>query len=795
MVAALLVAGLAVASRGVVASNAAGDAARARPAESAPVDAKSVAATSAPEKPLAKPRVGRKIESFALRDFRGKETNLDEFKDAKLLVVGFFGTECPLVNQYAGPLQAIADKYKDRGVATIVINPNVQDSIAEVAHWTELHKLTLPVLKDPSGAVADQFAAERTPEIFVLDADRIVRYAGRIDDQFGVGFQRPKATEHYLVAALDELLAGKAVSKAETDAVGCRIGRARTPDETSKVTYSNQIARIFEKRCVECHREGEIAPFPLRTYEESFGWAAMIDEVVSDLRMPPWNADPAHGKFKNDARLSDEEKQQIHQWVKAGAPQGDPKELPEPRKFTVGWRIPEPQQVVKITPQPFKVPAKGQVNYQYFVVDPGFKEDKWIRAAEIRPGNRGVVHHIIAFIRTPNAGPPDGEHPGGRPAQMKNTIESDWLVAFAPGSQPMNFPTGLGKFVPAGSKLVFQVHYTPNGSPQTDQSTLGLVFADARTVKKEVGTWRAVNPKFAIPAGDSNYEVKAQHVFRKDTLLLAMFPHMHLRGKSFRYEVVYPDGKQEVLLDVPRYDFGWQNSYILAEPKRLPAGTKLICTAHYDNSESNLSNPDPAATVRWGDQTWEEMMIGYFSMILADQDLTAHPIGQRRADDFQQRIKRGEQPQLTDALRKQAGEALASPEALTAFAGALGKVVPQLDRIDVSTVSDGKLYLRQTSKTGDAGTKADIAGFSIDAKGMALAEHALAGKPATHAKLAQETALDLRFRSKTMGSSTHIPVTLDGQKGTINFWSTETDAFSDDAVKFLTEAAAAMMKK
>lgn len=735
--------------------------------------------------------IGRKIDNFTLHDFRGKETSLDEFKKAPAVVVAFLGTECPLVNLYTGRLSELAARYAKQGVATIIVNANVQDSITEIAAWNNRHKLDLPVLKDVGNVVADRFGAVRTPEFYVLDSERIVRYWGPYDDQYGIGYQRPEPTKKYVEEALDAVLANKKVVTPLVESIGCYIGRVREVDEQSDVTYSKQISRILQKRCVECHREGEIAPFALTKYEEVHGWAEMIDEVVNQQRMPPWHASAEHGKFRNDPRLSDEEKQLIHRWVEAGAPQGDPKDLPEPRKFTEGWRIPQPDVVIKINEKPFKVPARGEVKYQYLVVDPGFTEDKWIKAAECKPGNRSVVHHIIAFVRPPNAGAPDDDHPAGRPRGRLGTIESDWLAAYAPGAPPMNLPLGLAKFVPAGSKLVLQMHYTPTGTATTDVSELGLVFADPATVKKEVGTWRAVNPGFTIPPGAKNHEVQAEHVFRKDTLLLAMFPHMHLRGKSFRYEAIYEDGRREVLLDVPRYDFGWQNSYVPAQPVLMPAGAKLLCTAHFDNSEDNLSNPDPTDTVRWGDQTWEEMMIGYFSMILVDQDLTKNPKGKSRVARFVEEVKKSGPPHAGDALKTKAADALDSYEKLVAFMAELEKVVPQVDRIDVSTVDDDKLTIRLASQSAEIARRVG-AKVSLPAAKLALADYAKNEKLTVHGDLSREKAPDLAFAARMMGSSVHIPITLDGAKGTVNVWSLERDAFPDEAVALLKEAVAAM---
>jgi hypothetical protein len=262
--------------------------------------------------------------------------------------------------------------------------------------------------------------------------------------------------------------------------------------------------------------------------------------------------------------------------------------------------------------QPFDVPAKGEVRYQYFFVDPGFKEDRWIRAAECRPGNRAVVHHIIVGVVPPGQ---------MRPGQRVGDLGSDWLAATAPGARPMVLREGMAKLVPAGARLVFQMHYTPNGTAQQDRSCIGLVFADPQSVKKQIATDKAATQSFNIPPGADNYKVEATRTFASDTLVLALFPHMHVRGKAFRYTAIYPDGEREVLLDVPHYDFNWQNSYEFAQAKRMPKGAKIFCEAWYDNSENNLANPDPTKSVRWGDQTWEEMMIGYFSATPADQDL------------------------------------------------------------------------------------------------------------------------------------------------------------------------------
>jgi peroxiredoxin len=550
------------------------------------------------------------VSSFELQDFRGKTWSLNDFRDRKAVVIAFVGVECPLVAQYIPRLKSLAEQWDPRGVAVLAIDANQQDSLSEIAQFAQVHKWTLPILKDPGHRIADRLDARRTPEVFVLDQDRRVVYCGRIDDQFTYGIQRPKVEKTYLIDAIEQVLAGQTVAVPYAEPVGCLIGRVRAPQANSDVTYCRQIARILQQRCVGCHRPGEIGPFSLTSYDEVAGWALMIDEVVQQQRMPPWHANPQYGHFRNEARLTEEEKTLISRWVEAGAPEGDPADLPPPVQFTQGWQIEQPDLVLYMSEKPFRVPSEGVVRYQYFVVDPGFKEDKWVRAAECRPGNRAVVHHIIVGVLPPAA---------KRGERLVGEGLGDWLVATAPGARPMVLPEGYAKRIAAGSKLVFQMHYTPNGTPQEDRSAVGLVFADPATVRWQVHTDEAVNRRFQIPPGAEDYKIEATRPFAQDTLLLALFPHMHLRGKAFRYTAIYADGTREILLDVPRYDFNWQNTYEFVEPKRMPRGSRLLCEAWYDNSEKNLANPDPTRTVRWGEQTWDEMMIGYFSSVRLDE--------------------------------------------------------------------------------------------------------------------------------------------------------------------------------
>ncbi len=553
--------------------------------------------------------LGKQVANFTLRDFQGKPYALADLADKQAVVVAFLGTECPLAVLYAPRLEELAGRYADRGVAFIGINSNQQDSLSEIEAYVKKHKLSFPLLKDVGNEVADALGAVRTPEVFLLDKDHVIRYWGRIDDQYVVGRQRDAVTREDLALALDELLAGKPITTAVTEAPGCHIGRVYKPDPNAKVTYTGDIAAVLNRRCVECHREGEIAPFTLTSYDDAVGWAETIAEVIKDGRMPPWHADPQYGHFSNDCRMSDAEKQLVYDWVAAGAPEGRPAALPKPPHFTAGWRLPRVDQEIFMDDKPFHVPAEGTVNYKYYRVNTGFTEDKWIQGAQCKAGNTRVVHHIIVFVRPPQRGKRNAQGSG---------IARDFLAATAPGAAPMILADGMAKLVPAGSDLIFQVHYTPCGSPQEDLSSIGLMFADPKSVKKEVSTVAAENNLLFIPPRTPDYKTSGWHTFRRDTLLLSMFPHMHVRGKAFRYQVRYPDGREEILLDVPRYDFNWQQTYLLSEPKLLPKGTRLQCVAHYDNSADNIANPNPNRIVHFGEQTWDEMLIGFMEVTEAD---------------------------------------------------------------------------------------------------------------------------------------------------------------------------------
>jgi hypothetical protein len=378
------------------------------------------------------------------------------------------------------------------------------------------------------------------------------------------------------------------------------------------LTFSKDIAPILYNNCVSCHRAGEIAPMSLMTFKEVRPWAKAIREKVATREMPPWHADPNHGTWANDRRMSQKDIDTILAWVDSGAKEGDPKDLPPAPKFASGWQIGEPD-IVFDMPVEYTVPAEGAVSYQYFTVPTNFKEDRYIQAMEARAGNLSVVHHIVIYVREPQ-----------QPRRRKKLDLGEGLLgALSPGMTPFKAKPGTAKLIKAGSQLVFQMHYTPNGKETRDRSFVGLIFAKG-PVEKVITTTAAFDMNFAIPPNAPNHEVKAYYEFEQDSHIVSFSPHMHLRGKDFIYRAIYPDGRSEVLLSIPKYDFNWQVYYYPVRPLPMPKGTKIEVIGHFDNSTKNALNPDPTSTVRFGEQTWDEMMNGFFD-IWVDSEAIARP--------------------------------------------------------------------------------------------------------------------------------------------------------------------------
>jgi len=392
------------------------------------------------------------------------------------------------------------------------------------------------------------------------------------------------------------------------------VSARRASGAAETVTFTKDVAPIFQKHCMSCHRQGEIAPMSLMSYKEVRPWAKAIREKVATREMPPWHADPRYGKWHNDRRLAQSDIDTIVAWVNGGAKEGDMKDLPPAPKFAEGWQIGEPDVIFQM-PEEFTVPAEGTIPYKNFTVATNFKEDRYIQAMEARAGNLSVVHHIVMYVREPN-----GERP------KRADFGTGLLGALSPGQTPFIAEPGKAKLIKAGSNLVFQMHYTTNGTAAKDRSMVGLVFAK-QPVDKVITTSGTFDTRFVIPPGAENHEVKAVYEFDEDSHIVSFSPHMHLRGKDYLYRAIYPDGRSEILLSVPKYNFSWQVYYYPVAPLPMPKGTKIEAIAHFDNSTRNALNPDPTRAVRFGEQTWDEMMNGFFDYIVDSQSLTKTKAG------------------------------------------------------------------------------------------------------------------------------------------------------------------------
>jgi hypothetical protein len=432
------------------------------------------------------------------------------------------------------------------------------------------------------------------------------------------------------------------------------------------VSFSKDVAPILFKSCAGCHHPGDIGPMSLLTYQEARPWARSIRQKVASREMPPWSADPNYGKFSNDIGLSQQEIDTIVAWVDQGAREGNRKDLPPAPAFHDGWKIGKPD-IVLTMPEEYTIAAEGSDEYINFSIPTSFKEDVWIQAAEIHPGNKRVVHHVIAFIQTPqmqNASRSSGLRPSAnsifyqdgtliRAKQDAPVYDNGCdapnggmargsgqeglgfpLCFYAPGKDTDVWPAGVAKAIPAGSNIVIQVHYSKTtGKVEKDRSSVGLILAK-QPPEKAITAFGVLNHYFKIPPGSPNHEVVGCYTLSRDVELYTLFPHMHVRGKDMKYEAIYPDGKRETLLYVPRYNFSWQTMYRLAEPKPLPKGTRLIVTAHYDNSERNKMNPDPTKWVRFGDPTYDEMMVGYFDYVTTVPNKHAVKLDEKTLDSY-----------------------------------------------------------------------------------------------------------------------------------------------------------------
>ena len=566
--------------------------------------------------------VGRMIADLQFTAIDAIEHRLSDFADAPATVIAMTGTRCPLCLKYSPSLAAIEEEYRDRGVRFVFVNPNKSEDLGRLHDAVMTHAFRGPYIRDEDRLIPFALGVKTTTEVFVLDRSRTLVYRGAVDDQYGFGYSLEAPRKTFLKEAIDSVLAGTTPRISATTSPGCELSLRNDSTEAhaAEVTYHRQIARIINRNCIECHRDTGIAPIPLETYEQVRDYAGMIRSVVDRGVMPPWFAAPLVNKdhdavlplqhlplqhWANERLLSVTEKADLFAWIDADTPEGDADDAPVAKRFTEGWLIGEPDAVFEFA-QPVPVQATGVMPYENITVETNLDEGKWVRAIEVRPGNRSVVHHVIVSLESDS----DDERSGY------------WGI-YVPGNSTLDYPEGYAKWLPAKAKLRFQMHYTPNGTATEDSTRIGIIFAK-EPPKHEVKVAGIVDPNFTIPAGASNHAVTAKLNVPDNVEVLGFLPHMHLRGKAARYELIR-DGETETLLDVPHYDFNWQLLYRLAQPRVLQPSDTIRYTSWYDNSADNLANPDPARDVRWGQQTDEEMHLGYVEYVVTKQTPEVNP--------------------------------------------------------------------------------------------------------------------------------------------------------------------------
>jgi peroxiredoxin len=580
-------------------------------------------------------------KSAALCGLHGERVELAA-PAAGATVLLFYSSECPISNTYSPTLDELMTKFQAKPLKWIgvCVDPDLTD--AEVQTHARDFKLKFRIARDRHGSFARKIGATMTPEAFLIDAQGQIRYHGRIDDQFHARRVRNATpTGGELRDAITAVLAGKDVSEPHVAAIGCPI--PELAPAAANPTYSKDVAPLLQKHCLECHRSGQVGPFSLETYEQARKRATDIAAVVEDRAMPPWKASPHFGlKFKDERILPAKEIATLVAWAERGAPEGNPADLPPPPQFSDEWVLGAPDLVVDIGAD-FAVPATGYDVFRCFVIPTHLDKDVYVTAAEYRPGNRRVVHHIWAYVDTSGkarerdqADPGPGYSCFGGPGEP---VHGD-LGGWAPGIQPSTLPEGIGRSLPRGGDLIIQVHYHPSGKPETDRTKIGLYFA-RQPIRQTLHWLGAFNPGMELPPGESSIEIKAAWPIPVDLVGHAVIPHTHLLGRDITMFVKYSDGKEQDLVRIDDWDFNWQYSYFFEKPLDLPKGSVLNVVAHYDNTESNPRNPNkPPKLVKWGEATTDEMCVGLIAVTKKGQDLT----------------RPGEKDDLRDIFRKQMEE-------------------------------------------------------------------------------------------------------------------------------------------
>lgn len=560
------------------------------------------------------------------QDLQGRSYAVGTGAGVRAEVFAFASTQCPISNLYIPRLNELSATYARQGVRFFLVDSNAEDTVSRLQSYAQEHRVAFPLVKDHNTELADCLAADRTPEAVVVDTKGAVVYRGRIDDNT----DRTRVVRHDLAVALDELLNGRPISRPRTIAFGCGIYREVAhpqihPDSSGSV-YTRDIAPILNAHCVICHREGEVAPFPLQTYAEARTWASALRDVTARRIMPPWKAAPGIGDFHDARGLTDQEIDAIARWAAAGAPEGDPAALPAPPALPAAgaWTLGAPD--LELQPdRPYHLAAEGADVYRNFVLPVNFKEDRYVSAMEFKPGNRSIVHHVVLYIDPTGASAKmDGKEsePGySVPGVTIGVFGAEWGEVWVPGRTPRALPPGVAVKIPAGARLVMQVHYHKNGAPQTDRTRLALYFARG-TVNQLMQTAPLLNWAFALEPGNAHQEVHAHLTLPFDVHARTVFPHMHLLGREMRATATLPDGTLRPLIAVTDWDFNWQETYVYREPIALPKGTRIDLTAVYDNSDRNPRQPShPPVTVHWGEQTTDEMCLTVFGFTVDQQRL------------------------------------------------------------------------------------------------------------------------------------------------------------------------------
>jgi hypothetical protein len=558
---------------------------------------------------------GDRVDNFRLLDHQGNSHELYYHADAAAIVLMVQGNGCPIVRSTMPEFRAIRDVYAAKNIRFILINSNPQDNRATIAREAAEFGYDLPILVDNTQLIGESLGLVRTAEVLVIDpTDWTLRYRGALNDRLVYERGKAKASKHYVPDVLDSMLDGNAVALEKTQSIGCLINFGNR-ETRAQISYGESIAPILVDKCVPCHRPGGIAPWAMTSFEMVRGFSPMMREVIRTQRMPPWHADPEVGHFANNRSLSEEETKNLVHWIEAGSPRGTG---PDPLRSLVQqapqWSLGEPDLVIEIPG--YEVPAMGVVDYQYLNVENPLGHDVWVRAAELLPGDRQALHHVVTRFSAPSDSGVDAFGRGARSAR-------GGFGGYVPGSVAEEMPERTGVKLPGGAVFSFQMHYTPYGKPTTDQSRLGIYFHEEPPVHRLDGTVM-INFRFRIPPEAREHSDEASYTFERDALLYSLFPHAHYRGKAARFRAFYPDGSEEDLLWVPNYDFNWQTSYRLAEPKRMPSGTRITFTMTWDNSAQNPANPDPGKEVGWGQQSWNEMLFGTLSFryLREDESLT-----------------------------------------------------------------------------------------------------------------------------------------------------------------------------